>query len=156
MRNYYRIKCYDPVSARFIQKDPTGLNGGDTNFYRYVFNNPVNFIDPKGTDRVEVLLKGGTHVRLLVFDPEMPGNNVLIDFGPDFTRDYSKSAFLKVFTNLPVPGVVDFNYGVPSDIGFRIPATLIKQSHEEDYREISRAYQLQEKSPKRGHTISNF
>jgi len=45
---YYRAKHYDSVAGRFIQKDPIGLNAGDTNLYRYVFNSPLNFIDPTG------------------------------------------------------------------------------------------------------------
>jgi RHS repeat-associated protein len=32
----------------FISEDPIGFNGGDTNLYRYVGNNPINFIDPTG------------------------------------------------------------------------------------------------------------
>lgn len=46
---YYRARHYDSVAGRFIQKDPIGLNAGDTNLYRYVFNSPLNFIDPTGT-----------------------------------------------------------------------------------------------------------
>jgi RHS repeat-associated protein len=40
---------YDPSTGRFTQEDPTGLNGGDTNLYRYTYNSPTNFIDPEGT-----------------------------------------------------------------------------------------------------------
>lgn len=50
MRNYYRARSYDPNSGRFIQKDPIGLKAGDTNFYRYVGNNPLNSVDPSGLD----------------------------------------------------------------------------------------------------------
>ncbi|MBN2653815.1 MAG: hypothetical protein JXR79_01690, partial [Nitrospirae bacterium] len=31
-----------------VSKDPIGFESGDTNHYRYVFNNPVNYIDPSG------------------------------------------------------------------------------------------------------------
>lgn len=48
MKKCYRNISYDPNSGRFIQKDPIGLDGGDINLYRYVENNPVNFIDPEG------------------------------------------------------------------------------------------------------------
>ena len=45
---YYRARYYHPGLARFIGEDPIGLAGGDVNFYVYVGNNPMNFIDPFG------------------------------------------------------------------------------------------------------------
>jgi RHS repeat-associated protein len=45
---YYRARYYDANTGRFIQNDPIGFTGGDVNFYVYVQNNPVNFIDPHG------------------------------------------------------------------------------------------------------------
>ena len=36
------------VVAGWIQPDPIGFNGGDINLYRYVGNNPVNWVDPFG------------------------------------------------------------------------------------------------------------
>ncbi len=34
--------------GRFISTDPIGLEAGDTNLYRYVFNSPTNYTDPTG------------------------------------------------------------------------------------------------------------
>lgn len=45
---YYRARYYDPFSGRFITRDPLGLAAGDINFYRYVGNNPINYVDPLG------------------------------------------------------------------------------------------------------------
>ncbi len=45
---YYRARYYDPRAGRFLTKDPIGFAGGDVNLYRYVRNNPVNWIDPEG------------------------------------------------------------------------------------------------------------
>jgi RHS repeat-associated protein len=39
---------YDPTTGRFTQQDSLGLNGGDTNLYRYALDNPTSFIDPSG------------------------------------------------------------------------------------------------------------
>lgn len=45
---YYRARYYDPTMQRFLSEDPIGYNSGDFNFYRYVGNNPTNYIDPSG------------------------------------------------------------------------------------------------------------
>lgn len=45
---FYRARYYDAQIGRFITEDPIGFDGGDVNFYAYVQNNPVNFIDPFG------------------------------------------------------------------------------------------------------------
>ena len=45
--NYYRARYYDPKIGRFISEDPIGFDGG-INFYSYVENNPVNYVDPDG------------------------------------------------------------------------------------------------------------
>jgi RHS repeat-associated protein len=45
---YYRGRYYSPVLGRFISEDPLGFGGGDANLYGYVFNDPVNLVDPFG------------------------------------------------------------------------------------------------------------
>ncbi|MEM7595051.1 MAG: RHS repeat-associated core domain-containing protein [Cyanobacteria bacterium P01_A01_bin.83] len=46
--DFMRARYYLPSEGRFLNTDPIGLAGGDTNFYRYVNNNPLNLIDPSG------------------------------------------------------------------------------------------------------------
>jgi hypothetical protein len=46
-RKYYRARYYDPKLGRFISEDPIGFEAGE-NFYAYVANNPVLWIDPEG------------------------------------------------------------------------------------------------------------
>ena len=50
---YYRARYYDPKIGRFISEDPIGLQGGDVNFYAYVDNNPVRFLDPLGLLKID-------------------------------------------------------------------------------------------------------
>jgi RHS repeat-associated protein len=45
---FYRGRYYDPKAGRFINRDPIGFAGGDVNLFRYVQNNPINFVDPEG------------------------------------------------------------------------------------------------------------
>jgi RHS repeat-associated protein len=47
---YYRARYYSPELQRFISEDPIGLAGG-LNFYAYVGNSPLNFVDELGLDR---------------------------------------------------------------------------------------------------------
>ena len=39
---------YDAMVGRWTSKDPIGFNGGDTNLYAYVADDPVNFVDSEG------------------------------------------------------------------------------------------------------------
>lgn len=36
------------MTGRFLSEDPIGFMSGDTNFYRYVGNNPIRDRDPSG------------------------------------------------------------------------------------------------------------
>ena len=55
---YYRARYYDSVVGRFINEDPIGFAGG-INFYVYVQNNPVRFVDPFGFEINPSLVAGG-------------------------------------------------------------------------------------------------
>lgn len=48
----YRNRMYHPQLGRFLQQDPLGFGGGDSNFFRYCGGDPVNFGDPSGEDPV--------------------------------------------------------------------------------------------------------
>jgi RHS repeat-associated protein len=39
---------YDPETGQWTAKDPIKFRGGDSNLYGYVFNDPINEIDPDG------------------------------------------------------------------------------------------------------------
>ena len=44
----FGARQYDPSIGRWLTKDPILFDGGDTNLYGYVVQDPINFIDPTG------------------------------------------------------------------------------------------------------------
>jgi len=44
---YNRARYLDPATGRFISEDPIGFDGG-VNFYDYVADDPINYLDPSG------------------------------------------------------------------------------------------------------------
>ena len=44
----FGARDYDPISGRWVSKDPIKFDGGSTSLYAYVGNDPVNHKDPSG------------------------------------------------------------------------------------------------------------
>jgi len=44
----FGYRDYDPYVGRWTAKDPIFFDGGDTDLYGYVLNDPINLVDPKG------------------------------------------------------------------------------------------------------------
>jgi RHS repeat-associated protein len=70
---YYRARYYDAAIGEFVSEDPIGFNGGDLNLSRYVFNNPVNNIDPSGKTSAEL-----TALLSVFSHPRTPGSSIYL------------------------------------------------------------------------------
>ena len=51
----FGYRDYDPETGRWTAKDPAGFGGLDTNLYGYVYNDPVNLVDPVGLGALEII-----------------------------------------------------------------------------------------------------
>jgi RHS repeat-associated protein len=60
--NLALYRAYDPINARWLNRDPIGEIGG-INLYGFVGNNPVNFVDPYGLDYAAALKAFGTSAK---------------------------------------------------------------------------------------------
>ncbi len=56
---FYRSRYYDPTIGRFLSEDVVGFLSGDFNWYRYVGNNPINYIDPEGKAGIHIAIFAG-------------------------------------------------------------------------------------------------
>lgn len=56
---HFRARYYSPALQRFISEDPMGFAAGDSNFYPYVGNDPLNYKDPSGQIPVDTVADVG-------------------------------------------------------------------------------------------------
>ena len=85
----FRARWYDPVTGRWLSKDPIGISGG-LNLYAFCGNDPIDYSDFNGLD-VHYSACGGTgdssgggHSVVWVDDPDSKkkGRTVIFEFGP--------------------------------------------------------------------------
>ncbi|OQW65074.1 MAG: hypothetical protein BVN29_10915 [Nitrospira sp. ST-bin5] len=55
---YYRARYYHPRLQRFVAEDPIEFRGGSANFYVYVGNGPLTYIDPTGLVSADIGVSG--------------------------------------------------------------------------------------------------
>jgi RHS repeat-associated protein len=48
---HFRARAYDTNTGRFVSADPIGVGGG-VNLYGYVGDDPINMVDPSGTESI--------------------------------------------------------------------------------------------------------
>jgi RHS repeat-associated protein len=66
---YMGARYYDPVTGRFISKDPVGFDEANVhsfNRYAYANNNPYRYRDPDGTTTAPLYIAGGLAIGILL------------------------------------------------------------------------------------------
>ena len=64
--HFFRARYYDPQTGRFSSSDPIGMEAGDANLYRFLFNSPQNGVDPFG--RTVITENASLNSRLAAFE----------------------------------------------------------------------------------------
>ena len=91
---FYRARYFDQNTGRFLSEDSIGFFGGDQNLYRYVFNNPVNLIDPNGEIAFVLAapLIGSGAAAALDFALGFTLGTAVIDAGLQFAAEHTTGA----------------------------------------------------------------
>lgn len=132
--NYVRFgaRDYDPETGRWLSKDPILFKGGDTNLYGYTMNDPVNLIDPRGTD-ADTYTTFPIHEVIRITDPNSPTGHTFFEFYP------REGAGL--FT--PVPGAAQHGSTYP-DLLF--PIGHYPLTPDQDQAMLRRGYDLENRA----------
>ena len=104
----FGARDYDAEVGRWTSKDPILFEGGDTNLFGYVANDPVNWVDSNGLDAIYINYDGypinvgyGIHLPLghaavVAVDPKT-GKTKYYEYGRYGESDYGN------VRNLPIP-----------------------------------------------------
>ena len=84
---YFRARWYDPLTARWLSKDPIGISGG-LNQYTFCSNSPVNKRDPDGLADMFVGISGAMEAMWIDAD-RIEGGTALWKPGGGLDRDFT-------------------------------------------------------------------
>jgi RHS repeat-associated protein len=87
---YNRARYLDSFTGKFISEDPISFQGGDSNLYRYVYNNSTNFIDPSGNIPIAFLVP----VAVKALTTIVGGVSFLLSLQPSQNQKNSVSPFI--------------------------------------------------------------
>lgn len=91
-----RVRQYDAETGRWTTKDPISFQGGDTNLFGYVKQNPIGSIDPSGHGPITCSAAGGAialyNVWQLVREYNQDYENFSKQEGNQFDGDFGDGA----------------------------------------------------------------
>ena len=118
----FGLRDYEPASGRWTARDPILFRGGQFNLFSYVFNNPVNLVDPSGTfgesvfEALYALFEGRSRGAGGPYDPEREGE---YDYNSRWNKELKKtfwedSHLAQRKKQLEKPLLVDIALGINS------------------------------------------
>lgn len=121
-----------------MSKDPILFAGGDTNLYGYVFQDPVNFIDPFGTDAYRTNFG---HGYLVIDNPNRAvGGSYVFTFGP---KDPNLLTYLQAAAGQPLAAEASVGFFPKgtnmSFLGMEVPFSRMTQGPAGDAATLNRA-----------------
>jgi hypothetical protein len=101
----FGARDYDPETGRWTAKDPIGFDGGDSNLYAYVFNEPITRIDADG--KVSESVFGALLAGLVIYDA-LHNIQYVDRKGNEFTARVPPPSMWRKGVQIPFPAGVDF------------------------------------------------
>jgi RHS repeat-associated protein len=104
----FGARDYDPDTGRWTAKDPIRFEGGDTNLYAYVLNDPINWIDSLGLERFCPSCSGDVTGRPgTIVEPGSPTSSFIErNLGSGRTFSENHDALVDALTNNGVPDII--------------------------------------------------
>ena len=127
----FRARWYDPITGRWLSKDPIGISGG-LNQYVSFENNPVNFRDPWGLDPDDGSFET---IPVVIAGPAIPAKNIF-----EFVTPLAKPISL---TRVSTIGILIWMLRWEGDI----PRDYYKSQDPRDYEDAKRKLKSPRKNP---------
>ncbi|MBN2197367.1 MAG: hypothetical protein JW751_31480 [Polyangiaceae bacterium] len=111
----FGARDYHPETGRWTAPDPILLEGGDTNLYRYVSNDPVSLTDPSGLNPVVFVIRAVVRDRAIHLAKSFLGAEYNREILLDFLFDRPERGSLRVYRD-DGPQIQDMRHSYSAEL----------------------------------------